>query len=162
VAAGEERCAVSDDKEGEKEEDVKEGAEVMLERDLRRLSLDPKSIDEPPVKVKKQDNQGKGKGRRKARVRLSLPSGSSTAEEEERESDAEGVAPVVQPVMHPGVRRSNRQQKMPATHAPPRYFRKTHRGIGRHAFNPVHSTSDEEIMDSDAMMHSGVEDDTGI
>lgn len=142
----------------------------MLERDLRRLSLDPASIDRQPVATKaakKQSTEAKSKGRRKLRARLSLPS-ESPSEDEQKESDVENAAPVAQSVLPPGVRRSHRQQKIPATHVPLRYARRTHRGIGRHAFNPLHSESDEEAldndprMDDDAVVCSGPEGDTGI
>lgn len=170
-AAGEESYKVVDDKREDNEENVEEGNEAMLERDLRRLSLDPASIDEQLVKAKvakKQNNETRGKGRRKLRARLSLPSASSS-EDEQKESDIENVVPVAQLVVPSGVRRSHRQQNIPPTHIPSRYARKTHRGIGRHAFNPLHSESDEEVldndprMDDDAVVYSGPEDDdTGI
>ena len=87
----------------------------MLERDLRRLSLDPKSIDEQRVSkgIKKQNTEAKSKSRRRTRVRLSLPSASSS-EDEQGETDIEDAAPVVHSVAPPGVRRSHRQQNKPA------------------------------------------------
>ena len=118
---------------------------------------------------KSRTTEARGKGRRKPRARLSLPSASSS-EDEQKESDVENVAPVAQFVVPSGVRRSHRQQNIPPTHVPLRYARKTHRGIGRHAFNPLHSESDEEVLDNDprmddddAVVYSGPEDDdTGI
>lgn len=160
-AAGEESYQVTNDKRENDEENVEEGTEAMLERDLRRLSLDPTSIDRQPVvtkAVKKQSAESKNKSRRKPRARLSLPSESSN-EDDQQESDTEDAAPIVPS----GVRRSHRQQNIPAPRVPLGYFRKTHRGIGRHAFNPLHSASDDNPTknDDDAMMGSGPEDHSG-
>lgn len=157
-AAGEESYQVSNDKKEHNEENGEEGTEAMLERDLRRLSLDPTSIDKQPVvtkAIRKQSAESRSKNRRKPRTRLSLPSESSTEDEQQESEIEDDAAPVTAPS---GVRRSHRQQNIPAPRVPLGYFRKTHRGIGRHAFNPLHSASD----DDDAMMGSGPEDNSGI
>lgn len=157
-AAGEESYQTNNDKKEPNEENGEEGTEAMLERDLRRLSLDPTSIDKQQVgtkAIKKQSAESKNKNRRKPRPRLSLPSASST-EDEQQESGVEEDAAAA-PDVPSRVRRSHRQQNIPAPRVPLGYFRKTHRGIGRHAFNPLHSASDDDVM-----MGSGPEDNSGI